>query len=193
VRLRAAKLTRSSVYTLIGTPTTAQSITAPIGLPDASRGTRAAAVPAFCFRRVPASRAGRVHANEAQVRHFTSAVEMGFTSGTNGRRSARAFPDRPPFAPRAPPGERDELPPAAADEPGKKEESRVLGPGFPATDGRRTRHVRTYLLGDEIVKLEIARAIGTLKLQSRYKPYSMSHLRPGCCIMLLLAIRVNCR
>jgi hypothetical protein len=70
----------------------------------------------------------------------------------------------------------------------------VLGPGFPATDGRRTRHVRTYLLGrDEIVKLEIARAIGTLKLQSRCKPYSMSHLRPGCCIMLLLAIRVNRR
>jgi len=138
VRLRAAKLTRSSVYTLIATP----RLRNPLRRHRVTGHRGSAAVSAFCFSRVLAAPAEFTQTKPKSVRHFTSAVEMGFTSGTNGH--PRAFPD--PFSPspsfsyiRRTPHTGDVIPTAR-----KKEQSRVRT-GFPTTDSP-SRHVRTYLL-----------------------------------------------
>lgn len=90
------------VHPYIGTPTTpAQSITAPIVLPDALRGTRSRALRYRLFvsdEFLPAAPAEFTQTKPKSVRHFTSAVEMGFTSGTNGH-SHEHFPIVHPLPP----------------------------------------------------------------------------------------------
>ena len=71
-------------------PTTAQSITTPSGY----RASRIRCGVGFLF--LPSSRRAPAEFTQTKpksVRHFTSAVEMGFTSGTNGLNGhPRAFP-----------------------------------------------------------------------------------------------------
>lgn len=143
VRLRAAKLTRSSVYTLIATP----RLRNPLRRHRVTGHRGSAAVLAFCFSRVLAAPAEFTQTKPKSVRHFTSAVEMGFTSGTNGH--PRAFPDPFSLSPsfsytyvaRRTPDETF-LQPARG-----KRRNRVLGPDFRLQTGQLpSRHVQTYLL-----------------------------------------------
>lgn len=192
VRLRAAKLTRSSVYTLIATP----RLRNPLRRHRVTGHRGSAAVLAFCFSRVLAAPAEFTQTKPKSVRHFTSAVEMGFTSGTNGH--PRAFPDPFSLSPsfsytrRAP--HTGDVPPVQRGA-GKKEESRVRA-GFPATDRPVAVASRSdvFIGKGPIVKFEIARAIGTLKLQSRYKLYFMCYKCYTLIKLLhyvLLTVRIN--
>jgi len=122
VRLRAAKLTRSSVYTLIATPRLRNPLRRHRVTGHRARTPRCGV--GFLF--LPSSRrAGRVHANEAEVRPTLHVRSRNGVYVRHERTSTSISPD-PPFAHRA---HRRRFSCRA----GKKEESRARA-GFPATD-----------------------------------------------------------
>lgn len=183
MRLCAAKLTRSSVYTLIGTHDCAIHYGAIRVTGHRGNGGR----PPACgtggtgggFLFLPSSLC------TAPAEEFARTKPKSVRRG-NGvyvrheRTSTKAFPAilshrRSRFPPSSSP----------AVEKGGIASARA---GFPATDSPGCRPVtfgRIYWKGT-IVKFEIARAIGTLKLQSRYKLIrcpTMSHPHLSFCIM----------